>query len=156
MSIQAIPLTEAINGPPSWFPVEAGQPCDLTLEIADHCSGVCVDWSGHVPRFRIYSPYVDRFVVVEITDSNRCTFEPNGIWKLHLTAEETAALPRGGLTYTLEHCDSDGNWQLAIRAGISCRDANEQTGSTRHLGGPHLNSRVNGKVDSSARVTSPK
>lgn len=153
MAIQATPLTDQAtsvsgddNGPPSWFLVQPGQPCELTLEIADCSSGNCVNWSGHVPRFRVYSPYVDRFVVVEITDPERCRFEPGGIWKLHMTADETAALPRGGLIYTLEHCDADGNWQLGIRAGISCRDNTSRDNASRaatarHINPPHLNAR---------------
>jgi hypothetical protein len=99
-----------------------------------------------VPRFRIYSQYVDRCIIVEITDPERCRFEPGGVWKLHLTADETAALPHGGLTYTLEHQDSEGNWQLGIRAGISCRQTNgqniqSQQSKARHLNPPHFNAR---------------
>ncbi len=138
MAIQATPLTDTARGPQSWFHVQPGQPCDLTLEIADHKSGNCVDWSGHVPRFRVYSQYVDRCVVVEITDPARCCFEPGGIWKLHLTADETAALPRGGMVYTLEHRDVDGTWQLGIRAGISCRDTPSRDTASGHINPMHL------------------
>ena len=146
MAIQATPMTGSIHGPQSWFLVQPGQPCELTLEIADNQSGSCVDWSGHVPRFRVYSQYVDRCVVVEITDPKRCRFEPGGIWKLHMTADETAALPRGGMVYTLEHCDSEGNWELGIRAGISCRenhscDARPSVSTPRNINAPHLNAR---------------
>ncbi|TWT92731.1 hypothetical protein [Stieleria varia] len=123
MAIQAIPLLDEPQGPPSWFRVDAGQPCELTLELTDNADGRRIDWAGHIPRFRVYSQYIDRQVVVEVTDPERCRFEPDGIWKLELTAEETAALPRGGMVYTLEHRNSSGDWQMGIQAGISCRDA---------------------------------
>jgi hypothetical protein len=81
-----------------------------------------VNWIGHEPRFRVYSQHIDQFVVLEITDPQRCEFEPDGTWRLRLTADETQALPRGGMCFTLEHRVSQGDYLLGIQGGVSCSD----------------------------------
>ena len=112
-------------GPFSWFRVSPGRACDLTLEVFDDPSGTPVNWVGRALRFRIFSQFVDRFVVVEITDPARCTFPRDGIWSLRLTEQETASMPRGGMLFTLEHRDShdsQSQYQLGLQGGISCND----------------------------------
>lgn len=122
------------RGPHSRICVHPGQDCDLTLQVTD--SGHPVNWSGHRPRFRIYSQIVDRLVVLEITDSRRCRFEPEGIWRLCLTGEEIESLPRGGMRFTLEH-GHPGNedYQLAVIGGVSCTEL--RVDNSHATVGPH-------------------
>jgi hypothetical protein len=127
MTIQARPLAETPGCPPSWLRVERGQVCDTKYRIADSLSGITVNWVGHKARFRIYSQLIDNAVAFETTDSTHCTFEPDGIWRLHLTADETERLPCGGMRFTLEHRDTHSDYLLGLQGGISCRDI-----KTRH------------------------
>ncbi|MDA8745952.1 hypothetical protein N9N28_15095 [Rubripirellula amarantea] len=122
MAVLARPVQKTSHNLTSWLRVRRGYPCDLMLEISDSESGTTVDWSGHCPRFRVYSQLVDKHVVVEVTDPERCQFTADGLWRLKLTAEETAAMPCGGMHFTLEHGDSYGQYELGIRGGISCMD----------------------------------
>lgn len=124
MTVHARQLADHTSCPPSYFRVRAGLPCDATFELFDNLSGAPVDWSGHGPRFRIYSQLFDRVVVVEITDPQRCSFGPDGIWRLRMTADQTELLPRGGMHFTLEHCDSDGHYLLGVHGGVSCCEEN--------------------------------
>ncbi|EMI16328.1 hypothetical protein RMSM_06732 [Rhodopirellula maiorica SM1] len=120
MTIRAKQLTHRAPYPSSWIRVEPRQACDLTFEIADNVSGMRVDWAGHQPRFRVYSQIDDNAVVVEVTDPHRCAFEQGGIWRLQLTAEETEALPLGGMRFTLEHREPSGEFRQGIQGGFSC------------------------------------
>lgn len=120
MAIRARQLTDRAPCSPSYFRVQAGKPCEVTFEISDNVSGAFVDWSDQAPRFRVYSQVVDRSVVMEITDEHRCTFRSDGIWRLQLTADETDSLPRGGMRFTLEHREADGDYRLGLQGGISC------------------------------------
>lgn len=120
MSIRAIPVVAKRSGPPSWFRVETNRALEMTLLISDSSDGRPVNWAGQPARFRVYSPFVDQFVVVEVTDPQRCSLQPKGIWQLRLTEDETARLPHGGMIFTLEHRDPDTDFQLGIRGGISC------------------------------------
>ncbi|MFK8112837.1 MAG: hypothetical protein AB8B91_11575 [Rubripirellula sp.] len=109
------------DGPHSRICIHPGQDYELTLQVTD--SGRPVNWSGHRPRFRIYSQMVDRLVVLEITDPHRCRFEPEGIWRLRLTSTETESLPRGGMRFTLEHgSPGSEDYQLAVIGGVSCTE----------------------------------
>lgn len=122
MTVTAKPLNDQDQKLCSWLRVHSGHACSVTLRLADCASGSPVNWAGRRPRFRVYSQWVDNSIVVEVTDPERCRFEPEGIWKLQLTAEETAAMPRGGMYFTLEHAESDGSYEFGIRGGISCKD----------------------------------
>lgn len=120
MTLRARLLTDS-RGPHSRIRVHPGQEHELTLRVTE--AGDPVNWSGHRPRFRIYSQLVDRLVVVEITDPRRCQFEPDGIWRLRLTREETEALPRGGMRFTLEHSNPEsGRYELGVIGGVSCTE----------------------------------
>lgn len=124
MTIRARQLTKRVPYPSSWIRIESRQACDLAFEIADNVSGIRVDWAGHQPRFRVYSQVVDNAVVVEVTDPQRCAFEQDGIWRLRLTAEETELLPLGGMRFTLEHREPQGEYLQGIQGGFSCCDSN--------------------------------
>ncbi|TWU59337.1 hypothetical protein Poly51_21250 [Rubripirellula tenax] len=119
MAIQAKPLMSNHEGPPLWFQIDPGKSCEIALELSDSESGSPIDLAGHVPRFRVYSQVVDRLIAVEITDPERCKFDPKGIWTLQLTAEETASLPRGGMRFTLEHLTEEGNYEFVLQGGVS-------------------------------------
>lgn len=120
MTFRARLLTDD-HGPHSRICVHPGQDYELTLQVTDGRHPV--NWLGHRPRFRIYSQLVDRLVVVEITDPHRCVFEPDGIWRLHLSGEETDSLPRGGMRFTLEHGNPESeDYQLAVVGGVSCTE----------------------------------
>ena len=97
----------------------------MTFEISDQQRDGPVDWSGQAGRFRVYSQRGDLDVVVEITDPRRCSFGPDGIWELRLTAEETETMPRGGMCFTLEHQDPRGEYLLGVHGGVSCCDATQ-------------------------------
>lgn len=112
-------LLSGSHRPLSHIQVHPGEAYDLTWQVSDNAQPI--DWTGHRPRFRIYSQIVDRLVLVEITDPQRCAFEPDGIWRLRLTPQETKALPRGGMQFTLEHSESDSeDYQLGVIGGVSC------------------------------------
>lgn len=146
MTIQAR-LLEDKRGPMSMIRIHPGRAYDLTLAVSDNENGQKVDWTGHQPRFRIHSQTVDQAVVMEITDPEKCTFESDGIWRLRLTAEETASLPRGGMLFTLEHSDGqdDGqsDYQLGVTGGISCVELRTD--------GPHANAGLRGQTGTHAR-----
>jgi hypothetical protein len=120
MTILAKKLPEQPLRPPSYFRVRPGEECDVIFEVSDNQSQTPVDWSGHLPRFRIYSQRDDRKVVVEISEPERCSFGPDGIWHLRLTADETATMPLGGMCFTLEYCDTPGKYKLGVKGGVSC------------------------------------
>ena len=130
MSVCSRGLVETPGCPHSWLRVERGNDCDLAFRISDCESGVPVNWVDHQPRFRIYSQLIDNAIVFESTDADLCVFEPNGIWRLRLTAEHTLNLPRGGMRFTLEHrkvnsdatSDSQSDYLPGLQGGISCRD----------------------------------
>ncbi|WP_404310755.1 hypothetical protein [Neorhodopirellula lusitana] len=144
MTIRAkrVPCTE--KSPCSWFRVCPGQTYDLTFQLSDS-TGNPVEWAGHEARFRVYSQFIDRAVVLEITDPERCVFGSDGMWRLQLTADETDSLPRGGMRFTLEHRESpcggsqfdeagsDTGYALGILGGVSCSEA---------IPRPHLNRRA--------------
>lgn len=128
MSIRARQIPDQPRRPHSYFRVLRGQPCELTFEISDNERDSPVDWSGQTPRFRVFSQRVDHDVVVEITDPQRCSFGPGGIWRLQLTADETKRIPLGGMCFTLEHRDPPGDYRLGVHGGISCCDSKSTDG----------------------------
>ncbi|TWU57645.1 hypothetical protein [Rubripirellula reticaptiva] len=124
MTIHARRLPTRLQQTYAHIRVQAGQACDVTYEIFDSASQSPVDWSGQDSRFRVYSQVVDRSVVMEITDPERCTLGPDGNWRLQLSASETERLPRGGMTFTLEHRNSNSDYLPGLKGGISCFDPN--------------------------------
>ncbi|MGB7325880.1 MAG: hypothetical protein WBD31_13480 [Rubripirellula sp.] len=122
MTIHARRLPTRLRQTYAHIRVQAGQACDVTYEIFDSVSQGPVDWSGQDLRFRVYSQLVDRSVVMEITDPQRCAMDPNGNWRLQLSASETERLPRGGMTFTLEHRKSNSDYLPGLKGGISCFD----------------------------------
>jgi hypothetical protein len=120
MTILARQIPDSPFRPSSYFRVRPGEECDVTFAVSDNESQTPVDWSGRLPRFRIYSQHDDRKVVVEISEPERCSFGPDGIWHLRLTADETAMMPRGGMCFTLEYCDTTGKYTLGVKGGVSC------------------------------------
>ncbi|MFG0255594.1 MAG: hypothetical protein ACF787_10940 [Rhodopirellula sp. JB053] len=119
MTIRAKRLPGKTRSRLSWFRVHPGKPLDVSFQLVD-TSRTTINWVGHEPRFRIYSQFVDQLVVMEITDQQRCEFKLGGIWRLRLSAEETASLPRGGMRFTLEHRDSLEDFQLGLLGTVSC------------------------------------
>ena len=134
MTIRAKQHSRHTGSPVSHFRVQPGQACDLTFQL-DDTAGCAVDWEGHDLRFRIFSQYVDQAVVLEVTDPSRCVFSGGGTWRLRLTAEETEALPRGGMRFTLEHRDLDGEYAFGLLGSVSCSEV-------RSISGPNKNVRV--------------
>ncbi|QDT01965.1 hypothetical protein K227x_03350 [Rubripirellula lacrimiformis] len=105
-----------------WFRVQPGQPLDVTFHLVD-TSRNSINWAGQQPRFRVYSQTIDQLVVLEVTDSHTCNFQPGGLWRLQLSAQQTSALPRGGMRFTLEHRHADGDFVFGLLGGVSCSDA---------------------------------
>ncbi|MCO8121545.1 hypothetical protein NHH03_07345 [Stieleria sp. TO1_6] len=120
MAIRAKRIDVSSNRVPSWFRVHPGQAFEGVFKVCDSQNGQPVNWSEQRPLFRVYSQFVDRSVVVEVADPARCRFEPNGIWKLRLTAEETQAMPHGGMRFTVEHQQPSGDSRILMQGGISC------------------------------------
>ena len=120
MTVRARPISSLNQGPSSWLRVQRGQALSVDLAIWDNVDGRPLDWKGHHLRFRVYSQFVDQAVIMEVTDPQRCRFDSTGLVALRLTAEETAYLPNGGMRFTLEHRESEGDYRLGLRGGVSC------------------------------------
>lgn len=128
MTIRTKSVGRTKREPQSWFRIQRGQPLDIAFEVSDN--GQTVDWQGHELRFRVYSQIVDRLLVLEVTDPERCKFEPESIWTLQLTEEETSSIPPGGMIFTLEHRNAEGDYEVGVRGGISIGDANPRAEQT--------------------------
>lgn len=120
MTLKARQINADHRIPPSWFKVQHGEPFEGFFEIIESRRSAPTRLDGSEFRFRIYSQIVDRQVLIELCDSARNTLCDDGIWHLTLNASETERLPCGGMRFTLELRDQNGQYHLAIDGGVSC------------------------------------
>jgi hypothetical protein len=120
--------TENGNCPASWFRIHRGRPFRGVFKLIGSPDEEPVDLSNRRARFRVYSQLIDRQVLIEVDDLSRSQFLPDGTWRLALTADETSALPRGGMKFTVEQC-------------VETRRQDEQPDAHSHLFGASVDER---------------